>query len=148
MDLTPLLDSAGPNEALLNELKELARKQLRELPTQLETASRRDDLLGVSRVAHKARAVAQTLRLADLDDTLIRLELVGKGIVLEGAPKQLTDNERERYQGLRGSLAPELTKWLTENLSLRTLSDLINLCKLQSQNALSDPAWRGSTAQQ
>lgn len=141
MDLTPLLDAAGGDATLLHQLLAMARQQLSELPPTLEAAQRANDLLAIARAAHKVRPVAQTLTLGELNECLAKLEVLAKATLLHGAPGTLKETERQRFAEQLSTLSAERKEWLKLNLSPRMVGDLINMCKLRSQNALDDPAW-------
>ncbi|MCI5777365.1 MAG: Hpt domain-containing protein [Bacteroidales bacterium] len=91
------------------------------------------DLL--ARNAHKFKSTALSLGMTQTADCLKKIEVIAKKLYVNSDAAGKDDNAKRLYLSQINGLTPEIDDWTNQNLNTTTLSNLINFCKLHSQQA-------------
>lgn len=130
--------ACGGDDQLRSELISLFVQQLRSLAPELKALLVKGDLQSLAREAHSVKSTALSFGMKDLAVALKKVEIVCKRILLSSPVSELTDSVRELYAGQIEAQPADIREWTEANQSEKSISILVDFCKLQADLALSE----------
>ncbi len=133
-----LNDACGDDTAMRNELIDIFISQASELPVTLASHLASGDLRRLAADAHKMRSTALSMGMTQMADALKKIEVICKKMVVRSDDSLSSEAEKELYVSQINGLTPELDEWTELNLSKKSLTLLVDFCKLQSKLAIEE----------
>ena len=130
-------DICAGDDSLRSELLHIYCEQALESERVLQSAFDSNNLDALAKEAHKAKATALSMGMTDLADALKKIEVLCKKIIIRDFPNSVSSHYFEIYSKQLVALDPVLISWSDENLSLDCVQQMINFCKLRSQEGRS-----------
>lgn len=138
IDFAYIDKACAGDAAMRSELVSLFLEQMRKLEPDLSGLLAKGDLMTLAREAHSVKSTALSFGMGDLAAALKKIEIVSKKLLVASESSCLPDSARKLYVEQFASMPLEIQRWTDENLSEKTLSDLVNFCKLQSDLAIAE----------
>ncbi len=127
----------GDNQ-LKQELLNLFIQQASALPNDLRQPFLSANFDALARNAHKFRSTALSLGMSPLADALKKIEVLSNFFYLNSPNCNKDDNAKSLYLSQINGLTPELNNWAKENMTLKSVQQLIDFCKLQCEKAITE----------
>ncbi|MGN0028534.1 MAG: Hpt domain-containing protein [Marinilabiliaceae bacterium] len=130
--------ACGGDEQLRSELISLFAEQLRSLSPDLKALLASGDWQSLAREAHSVKSTALSFGMKDLAVALKKVEIVCKRILLSSPDSGLADSVRKLYADQIEAQPAAIREWTAANQSEKSISILVDFCKLQADLALSE----------
>ncbi len=138
LNLQYLDDACGGDAEMRDELINIFISQASEFPDMLASHLANDNLSRLAADAHKMRSTALSMGMSPMADALKKIEVVCKKMIVRDGMCHLSDADKALYVSQINGLTPELDQWTELNLSKKTLTLLVDFCKLQSNLAIEE----------
>lgn len=130
--------ACGGDEQMRSELISLFAEQMRSLAPDLNALLVKGDWQSLAREAHSVKSTALSFGMKDLAVALKKVEIVSKRILLSSPDSELADSVRGLYADQIEAQLADIREWTAANQSEKSISILVDFCKLQADLALSE----------
>lgn len=130
--------ACGGDEQMRSELISLFAQQMRSLAPDLKALLVKGDWQSLAREAHSVKSTALSFGMKDLAVALKKVEIVSKRILLSSPDCKLTDSVRGLYADQIEAQPADIREWTAANQSEKSISILVDFCKLQANLALAE----------
>lgn len=130
--------ACGGDEQMRSELISLFAEQMRSLAPDLKTLLVNGDWQTLAREAHSVKSTALSFGMKDLAVALKKVEIVSKRILLSSPDSGLPGSVRELYADQIKAQPADIREWTAANQTEKSISILVDFCKLQADLALSE----------
>ena len=124
--------------AMRSELIALFSEQMRTIEPALRRLLASRDWQSLAREAHSVKSTALSFGMGELAVALKKIEIVCKRILLSSPDCALSDSVRTLYSDQIEALPADVREWTAANQSEKSLTILVDFCKLQSDMALAE----------
>lgn len=138
VDFTYVDKACAGDMEMRAELITLFMGQLRSLEPELRSSLSKGDLQTLAREAHSVKSTVLSFGMLELASALKKIEIVCKRILISSEGDSLSQTQRELYIEQIEAQPSDLRKWTQENQTEKTISDLVDFCKLQSDSAIAE----------
>lgn len=128
--------ACGGDVQMRSDLISLFAEQMRSLAPELKALLVKGDLQSLAREAHSVKSTALSFGMKDLAVALKKVEVVCKRILLSSPVSELTDSVRKLYADQIEAQPADIREWTEANQSEKSISILVDFCKLQADLAL------------
>ncbi len=135
IDLGYLRQAVSGNKSLMSELLTIFIDQATVIGDQLKDFLSKEDYDALAREAHKFKSTALSMGMSQAADSLKRIEVIAKKLYVRSPQSGNDESAKRLYIGQIRGLTPEIDAWTDQNLSIKSLDNLIEFCKLHSLKA-------------
>lgn len=138
VDFAYINTACAGDEQMKAELISLFIAQMQQLEPELSKLLAAADLQTLAREAHSVKSTALSFGMTDLATALKKIEMLSKKLLISTPGPDVPDSTRALYAEQIAGLPTEIREWIGKNESVKSLSDLVKFCKLQSGLAIAE----------
>lgn len=138
VDFAYINTACAGDEQMKAELISLFITQMQQLEPELSRLLAAADLQTLAREAHSVKSTALSFGMTDLATALKKIEMLSKKLLISTPGPDVPDTTRALYAEQIAGLPTEIREWIGKNEPVKSLSDLVKFCKLQSDLAIAE----------